>query len=271
MARIFIVLPTLGRRLELLAETLASIAEQDEPADVVMVAPAEAGEARALALSHGALVASDPGGGLSAAVNAGLARAEAEHEFWNWIGDDDLLAPGALRAASGALDAAPDAVVAFGYCDYIDAEGHRLFTSRAGRLAPWIMTWGPDLVPQPGALVRLAAVREVGGLDTSLTCAMDLDLFLRLRRVGRFVSTGRTLAAFRWHPASTTVANRDRNIEESETVKRRYLAPPWRQAAGLWEAPVRIATRAAARRVDAMAGRVAGRRVEVGDRAGRER
>ncbi|MDX6204504.1 MAG: hypothetical protein QOF39_561 [Frankiales bacterium] len=248
-SRVIIVVPTLGKRPELLNLTLQSLADQpDEPADVVVVVPAEATEARAIASASGARLVDDPGG-MTAAINVGFALAEPRHLYGNWIGDDDLLAPGALAAAAKALDGDSAAVVAFGHCDYIDSDGGRLFTSKAGRLAPWLMTWGPDLVPQPGALFRLAALRQVGLLDPSLSFAMDLDLLLRLRSKGRFVNTGTTLASFRWHPESTTVANRARSLAEAEQVKRRYLSPTQRRLAPLWERPVRLATRLAARRV----------------------
>ena len=186
---------------------------------------------------------------MSAAINAGFALAGPQHIYANWIGDDDLLTSGSLATSAAALDNNPGAVVAFGYCDYIDDVGRRLFTSKAGRLAPWLMTWGPDLVPQPGALFRLDAVREVGLIDPSLKYAMDLDLLLRLRGKGRFVNTRTVLSAFRWHASSTTVANRTPSLDEAELVKRRYLKPWQRAVAPLWERPVRLATRLAARRV----------------------
>jgi glycosyltransferase involved in cell wall biosynthesis len=256
--RVLIVVPTLGRRIELLEQTLRSITGQtvggQPAADIVVVTPASADKARALAQSYAATVADDPGG-LAAAVNVGLALAQASHVYGNWIGDDDLLAPGSLATTAAALDGDDAAVAAFGYCDYIDDAGARLFTSRAGRLAPWLMTWGPDLVPQPGALFRLETVREVGGIDPSLSYAMDLDLLLRLRRRGRLVNTRRVLASFRWHPASTTVANRSPSLDEAELVKRRYLGPVARHTAGLWERPVRGATRLAVRRVNRLAAR----------------
>lgn len=252
-ARVLLVIPTLGRRVELLRQTLESIRDQLPcQADVVIVCPPDSEGAVKLAAEFGAQVVDDPGS-MTAAINAGLVQAAPSHEFFNWIGDDDLLTPGSLGATMTALDADPAAVAAFGYCDYIDDAGRVLFTSRAGSLAPWLMTWGPDLVPQPGALFRLATVRQVGGLDPALSYAMDLDLMLRLRRRGTFVNTGRTLSCFRWHPTSTTVANRTASLDEAERVKRRYLSPAQRQLAPLWEGPVRTATRLAARRVNRLA------------------
>lgn len=252
-SRVLLVVPTLGRRVDLLRQTLQSIRDQaPHRADIVIVCPPDAEEAVNLGAEFCARVVDDPGG-MTAAINAGLAEAQPRHEYFNWIGDDDLLTPGSLAAAVSALDADPVTVAAFGYCDYIDTADRVLFTSRAGVLAPWLMTWGPDLVPQPGALFRLAAVREVGGLDPTLSYAMDLDLMLRLRRRGTFVNTGRTLSCFRWHPTSATVANRTASLDEAERVKRRYLSPAQRRLAPLWEGPVRAGTRLAARRVNRLA------------------
>lgn len=251
-SRILIVVPTLGRRIELLEQALRSIVDQPgERADIVMVVPSEAAEARACGLAAGAKICDDPGG-LSAAINLGLAQACPNHTYGSWLNDDDLLAPGALQIATKALDNAPRAVLVFGYCDYIDELGRKIFTSRVGRLAPWLMTWGPDLVPQPGSMFRLEAFSRVGGLDTSLEFAMDLDLFLRMRRLGRILNTGRKLGAFRWHSTSMTVASRSRSLDESAEVKRRYLTPCIRLAAPLWEGPVRVATRIAAWRANSL-------------------
>lgn len=247
-ADVLIVVPTLGRRLGLLEQTLASIAAQDRPADIVVVVPRAAEEARVLALAHGARVLDDPGG-QAAAVNLGVSSAEHHHVYVNWIGDDDLLAPGSVAVTAGMLDRRADAVVAYGACSYIDDKGRPLWTSSAGRWAGAILSWGPDLIPQPGMLVRREAWQRVGGLDEGLRFAFDLDLLLKARRLGPLVDVGQVVSSFRWHPDSLTVADRTASLAESESVKRRHLSPRARSVAWLWEFPVRGATRLAAREV----------------------
>ena len=226
--------------------------------DLVAVLPAAAGDARELCAAYGAELVDDPGS-LSGAVNVGLARADPGHVYGNWIGDDDLLAPGSLAVTSAALDADPAAVLAYGHCTYIDENGRPLWVSRAGRGAAWLLPWGPDLVPQPGMLFRLADFHAVGGLDESLVFAMDLDLLLRLRRRGRLVDVQVPVSSFRWHLTSITVSDRSSSLAESERVKHRYLPRPLRPLAPLWDLPVRVATRAAARRMGARATALAGR------------
>lgn len=255
-ARVLLVVPTLGRRPDYLRQTLASIRAQDVAADIVVVTPADATVARELASHYACDVLDDPGS-LSTAVNLGVATAADRHAYVNWLGDDDLLAPGSLARTAAALDADPGAVVAYGHCVYVDPEGRTLWVSRAGRVAPWLMTWGPDLVPQPGMLVRRDAWARAGGLDASLRFAMDLDLLLRLRNEGRFVDVGVPVSAFRWHPDSLTVSDRSASLDESEAVKRRYLSRWQRAVAPVWELPVRGATRLAARRVTRRAHAVA--------------
>lgn len=256
--KIIVVLPTLGDRLSHLQETLETVDAQraDVELTLVVVLPSDAAAARTLAESHGAVVVVDPRRGISEAINAGIGAATDE-EYYAWIGDDDLFRPGALMMLRGMLESAPDAVVAYGGCDYIDPEGRVIGTSRAGRAAQWLLPWGPDLIPHPGSMIRLGALRRIGMFDPSLKYAMDLDVFLKLRKEGRFVCTRRPVSAFRWHPDSLTVANRSASSGEAESVKRRHLPAPARPVSVVWHVPVKWAASIAARGISRRALRLA--------------
>jgi GT2 family glycosyltransferase len=243
--RILIIVPTLGTRLALLDQCLGSIAGQQVPVTIVVVAPEGKPGLADLISRHGAVLAPDPGS-LAGAINVGAATAQAHHEFVNWIGDDDLLEPGSLLATVAALDADPAAVLSYGACRYIDEVGSELWVSRAGKWAPRILKWGPDLIPQPGMLVRRSAWDAVGGLDESFRFAFDLDLLLKIQPLGRFIDVNRIVSSFRWHGDSLTVGDRTTSLRESEIARRRALSPLARRLAWSWEGPVRVATRAAA-------------------------
>lgn len=249
-SRILVVLPTLGERLDTLAETLRSVDAQREQVSLTLavIVPASAVRARDLASAHGAVIVDDPATGISAAINAGLTVRTTE-EFYAWIGDDDLFRPGGLRRLQGLLDADDRNVLAFGGCDYIDPGGTTLWVSNYGALARMLLAWGPDLIPHPGTMIRLDDLEAVGGFDDSLKYAMDLDAFLSLRARGRFVSTRESVSAFRWHPDSLTVANRQKSSLESEAVKTRHLPAAVRPLSPIWNLPVRWASAFAARRV----------------------
>lgn len=255
--RVLLVVATLGQRIEYLRQTLESIRSQSVGADIVVVAPEAATDAAELAAEFGCRFLPDPGS-LTGAINLGVDEGLADHEFVNWLNDDDLLEPGSLSATVALLDEDARAVVAYGSCRYIDAANRELWISRAGPWATRILSWGPDLIPQPGMLVRTSAWTEVGGLDTSYRFAFDLDLLLRLRKVGTLRDTGTVVSAFRWHADSLTVGDRSQSLAESERAKRQALGPSARRLAWAWEGPVRVATRVAAREVSRRARRIAG-------------
>lgn len=234
------VVPTLGERTDTLGAALASVrAQEGVRTTLVVVVPPAATEARKIAAEHGALVVDDPRRGLSAAVNAGI-DAATDEAYFSWIGDDDELRPDGLRTLVELIEREA-AVVAFGACEYMAGDNRVFAVSRAGDWATRVLAWGPDLIPQPASLTRLADLRAVGPFDETLRFVMDLDMFLRLRARGRFVSTPRAVAVYRWHPDALTVANRGASIAEAEMVKRRHLPGPVQPLAPLWQVPVRVA------------------------------
>lgn len=254
-ARVLLVVPTLGRRPALLERTLHSIGTQSAPADVIVVGP-DTPDLRTAAEAHGARWIPDPGS-QTKAINLGLAEAEPHHEFVNWLNDDDLLEPGSLEATTRALDQHPEATVAYGACRYIDEAGRELWVSRAGPWATRILSWGPDLIPQPGMLIRRTAWDRVGGVDESYRFAFDFDLLLKLKKIGPLIDVGQIVSSFLWHADSLTVGDRTTNLQESERAKRAALSPTARRFAWMWEGPVRVATRAAAWEVNRRAAKVA--------------
>ncbi len=253
-SRVLLVVPTLGDRPDFLPLALASIRDQ-RSADIVIVAPSNANWVREVAQEFKASFVEDPGS-LAAAINKGISQAKDHHEYVSWLGDDDVLEPGSLKVTVDALDANPRAVLAYGDCRYINDAGRELWISRAGKWAPRILNWGPDLIPQPGMLIRRSAWIEVGGLDESYRLAFDLDLLLKLKRVGALHDVNRIVSSFRWHADSRTVGDRSLNVAETEVAKRRYLTPSQARWKWFWERPVRVATRIAAWEVNRRAMKV---------------
>lgn len=252
--RILVVLPTLGDRLETLQETLETIETQRKTASLrlIVVAPSSATKAQELALKYGAEVVDDPKTGISEAINCGI-RARNGEEFYAWMGDDDLFRDDGLAKLQGLLDMNSTAVVAYGGCEYIDPAGKVLAKSASGKLAQILLPWGPDLIPHPGSMIRLDALERIGMFDHSLKYAMDLDAFLKLKKLGKFVYTREIVSAFRWHPDSLTVANRRSSSLESEAVKAKHLPAYLRPIRFIWQYPIRWASSLAANLVSSRA------------------
>lgn len=234
-----IVVPTLGDRTELLRLCLSSIRAAGD-VHICVVAPISIDLQQFQLDGLVDQIVEDPGSGLPAAINAAIAALPVHIEYVNWLGDDDLLTPQSLiRALEELKDSSVDFV--FGSCDYIDIHGSVIGKNRSGKWAMWLMKYGPDLVPQPGSLYRRSAFNSVGGLDTSLGWAFDLDLFLRFEQSVSWRYIPECLAQYRWHDATLSTGRRAEMIAEARTVRSRYHGVVVRTAAPMWEVPTAIA------------------------------
>lgn len=249
-----IVVPTLGERPDYLMECLTSIRAAGD-AFVVLVAPIEFDSSALKSAGLIDLYLEDPKSGLPHAINSGIKSLPSEIEFVNWLGDDDLLAVDSLRVTSQALESDPNLHFVFGSCDYVDPEGNVIWTNKSGQWAVPLLRFGPDLIPQPGALFRRSSFEKVEGLDSKFGWAFDFDLFIKLSKLGKAKFLNRTLASFRWHPQSLSVEFRKKSVAEASNVRVAHLPKALRTVSFLWEVGVRQATLLAGGRVTATANR----------------
>ena len=250
--RVGIVVPTLGNRPDYLEHCLRSIRAAGE-AHILLVAPATL---QTSALESALLIDSvviDAGGGLASAINQGIRALPESVEYTNWLGDDDLLIAGSFDTATKVLDAEPKVVMTFGACEYVDGNVQKVWENRSGQWAVPLMKFGPDLIPQPGALLRRSAFETIGGLNAELGWAFDFDLFIRLSKIGKLQYLDHTLAKFRWHPESLSVEHRKKSVAEASKVRVANLPALLRPISFIWEYPVRQATLIAGKRVTAKA------------------
>lgn len=247
-SRVGIVVPTLGKRSEYLSQSLMSIRSAGK-AHILLVAPDSMETKELLEIGLVDSLVKDPGTGLPDAINLGISNLPSSVEFVNWLGDDDLLLANAITLASHQLSLNPETAMVFGSCDYIDPSGQILWTNKSGQWAVPLLRFGPDLIPQPGALFRRSAFEEVGRLDPKFDWAFDFDLFIRLAKIGKLQFINKRLAQFRWHPESLSVAFRRKSVSEASQVRRSHLPPLLRVLSVLWEYPVRQATLFAGARV----------------------
>ncbi len=250
--RVGIVVPTLGLRTDYLEQCLKSIRASGQ-AHILLVAPKSLDTTNFKLTGLVDSVVTDNGSGLPAAINLGINSLPRWIEYVNWLGDDDLLRPDSLSMSIKVLDQKQDVVMTFGACDYIDSKGEIVWENQSGGWAVPLLRFGPDLIPQPGALFRKAAFEAAGGLKTNLGWAFDFDLFIRFSKTGKLHYIKQTLAQFRWHPESLSVEHRKKSVAEASRVRVSHL-PAWIQPLSLlWEYPVRQATLIAGKRVTAKA------------------
>lgn len=158
---------------------------------------------------------SEPDRGVVDAVNKGLARARGA--IITIQSSDDVFLPGAVKTMVEALQAAPDAGLAFGDVELIDAESRLIgqdvqgdfdFCEYLGRL---------QYIPQPGTCVTRAAYAATGEWRDSVSYAADADFWMRMACQSSVLHVPRLVARYRYH-------------DEQRDVQRARIARDWTTA-----------------------------------------
>jgi hypothetical protein len=140
-----------------------------------------------------------------------------------WLNADDVLKPGAVRAAVEAFRVHPEAALVYGDADFIDAAGRTIgpCTVVEPHSLHRLIHYG-DYIIQPAAFFSRQAYQSVGGLDKSLNWAMDWDLWIRLARRYEVLYMERDLASYRWLGSNKTAEGGFDRLKEVEEVAGRY-------------------------------------------------
>jgi hypothetical protein len=231
---LLVVTPTLGRS-PWLPQTVATVAEVGRSCLHVLVAPAGLVPDLAAQFPRTRVVAEpDPGAGMYAAINAGIAAAPDWAAF-TYINDDDFLLPRFAAVAREAEAAGDRPLLVYGRVRLVDAMGRRL---GAIPVSPWprlnrtLYAQRLEPVFQQGTLVTRAAWRRVGGFDEALRFCGDSKFLARACVAGvPAVRIWGEVAAFRLRPGQFTqdraamVAERSRVDAQLSLVATR---PSWR-------------------------------------------
>jgi glycosyltransferase involved in cell wall biosynthesis len=236
-ADVTVVIPTVGMSRFLRDAVESALA--DAPAEIVVVNDG----AQEIAF-RGARVVRIEHAGRSAARNRGVE--EARTELVAFLDDDDLVLPGRFARQAGVLREAP---LTFGRVEVVDGERRPLadwnellehrFPAGPVRAAELLARQTP--IYTSATLVRRDAFLEAGGYDPALDAYEDLDLYLRLARLGPLVPTpGEPVVVYRLHGENTPsdrlyeglLAVAEKHLSESRGAVRRSLLA--RRVDALW-------------------------------------
>lgn len=211
-----------------LPEAVASIRNQPGPVELIVCDGGSEDGSREWLTDHSdrdTHLIFEPDSGQSAAISRGLHGARGE--IVGWLNADDRFTDDAFGVIRAALLAHPDAPLVSGGCELIDEGGAVI-----GRIplppngSHRALLEHPTNLAQPATLFRRAAYEATGGLDPALHYAMDVDLWLKLTRLGDAVLLeADTLAQFRIHPAAKTTRAATAMIREDLQVRLRHGLP----------------------------------------------
>ncbi|MCX7935513.1 MAG: hypothetical protein N3A66_09690, partial [Planctomycetota bacterium] len=166
-------------------------------------------------------------------------------EILGWVNADDLLLPGAVAQAVEILGRRPMTAMVYGDAIWIDAQGRAIKSKREIDFDWRIFAYGYCYLPQPATFFRRDAYERAGGIDASLQCCLDADLWHRLCKEGEVVHVPCFWAAIRDHAFTKTRRRRAEFRREHEILRKRYLgcSPLQWQVLHIWHRLRRVALR----------------------------
>ncbi len=149
---------------------------------------------------------SRPNKGLVGTSNELIERARGG--YFAVMDHDDLMRPNCIAREVEHLDRHPGCVAVSGDNDYIDDDDNVIFRSRKPRHSCELnYRQFPPKFPHlahSGSMLRLDAVRKIGGYRNLLRHGVDGDMWIRLIKQGTLDHLDETLLLYRWHSTNTS-------------------------------------------------------------------
>jgi glycosyltransferase involved in cell wall biosynthesis len=162
---------------------------------------------------------SRPNAGFVATLNELLSKAKGE--LIARMDADDISLSDRFARQVEFLRQNPDVVCVGGAQDWIDEAGRLLLYHKEAEQDTEIqqqLLCGRTAINHPSALIRRAALLQVGGYDASLFPAEDLDLWLKLGEIGKLANLSNTVIKYRQHSRSIS------EIKQLEQTQHRQKA-----------------------------------------------
>ena len=200
-----------GRFIE---ATIRSVIEQSYPnIEFIVIDAMSTDETREILDVYGkkiSLVLREYDSGQSDAIVKGFRLAKGE--LVGWINSDDVLYPDCVARIVETYNSNRGAVLFYNSTlDVISESGQLKRTVRIGKISSERLLRVCPMIVQPGSFYRKDALESVSYLETKLRYSMDLDLWLRLLRVGDCVDLKMgAIAAYReWSGTKTSTGSRN--------------------------------------------------------------
>ena len=219
---VFSISVPVGAYHPFLPACLESLARQDASVRVALLDASGDERVRALADRYDDVLAyrrHGPDAGQAAAIMEGWA--ETDGDVLGWLNADDILFPGALARAAGAMAAGPfDAV--YGPSTILDAKGRTTgYHWSVEPPGPRLLESG--LISQPSCFFTRAAHDAAGGMKPDLHYTMDWELFIRIYKSGaRFGFVDAPLSMVLWGADTKTAEFNPRRRRELQDIIRTH-------------------------------------------------
>ncbi len=173
-----------------------------------------------------------------------VGAASARGRYLAFLDDDDRWHPERLARHIEAHRHVPSAVLSFCGMRSIDESGAVIAEAAQTRLDSMAdVASNAGTVKMPNCVIQRSAFTKAGGFDSTLQFAEDLDLVLRLARLGPFAFVDGAFVDYRAHRDNTVKRHREL-VASIDAVLRFHLALAALRAERGWTSGLKSAIRA---------------------------
>jgi len=201
------VVVTTYNRCQLLPSTLDSVFRQTYPSFEVLVVDDGSTDKTdeiltPLSASGKIRYITQKNQGVSAARNAGIAAARGT--YLSFLDDDDIWPPDKLAWQVAYMESHPElAIVGGAHLPFSIHLGDALPAGSELRIIAFEEMFAGSPFASPGqALIRTSVLEQSGWFDATLRGVEDIDLYMRIARVGKVAHVPRLALHYRQHPHS---------------------------------------------------------------------
>jgi GT2 family glycosyltransferase len=234
LAEVGFVVPTLGTRHDYLVQCIQSI-KNAGCQNIFIVGPISKLNQILEPENLKVNLIQDPGAGLTEAINLGVRNLPSEVKYFGWLGDDDLLSKSSILNSLERFERIKNAVATYGSCKYIYSDGSEIFLNKSGSWASTYMKFLPNLIPQPGSLIKRLTFELIDGLKPTYPLSFDFEMFFNLKNHGQLIFINDVQSYFRWHPESLSVDQRKLAVSQTSEIRRNNQSKILRKFSILWE------------------------------------
>lgn len=204
---ISVLIPTYNHAEYLRESVMSAIDQQVEGVEVIVVDDGSTDNTsevfRSLAPIENVRCYRQLNEGMAAARNT--AARVARGKYLKFVDDDDVLVPTCLSQQYSLLESNPDVVAAGGLCQEFGSDHSHVIHLPIGRIEDSKPFHRGFCFHTPGAvLLRADSFRLVGGYRTEVWGADDLDLWVRLVRLGALLVHDDVVLNYRVHPTNSS-------------------------------------------------------------------
>lgn len=190
---------------EYLAETIESVLAQDYPRlEYIVIDDGSSDDTPAVLQRFGIRIRHDRHANIGQARTLNRGWGMARGTLIGYLSSDDRLHPCAVRRLVETLIERPQAALAYGDFELIDAKGRVFRTVQAEDYDADRLRLDLVCQPGPGVLFRREVYDCTGGWAEHLRQVPDFEFWLRASRFGPFVRVPEVLAQYRIHPQSAS-------------------------------------------------------------------